>query len=87
MSEAGLFGYLVLNVLFGTVGHAGVEPFPAALNRVPLLRYIGASTFHDGHHELVRYNFGFYTLLWDRLFGILDPEYDRRFVGAAAPTA
>lgn len=46
-----------------------------------------APVFHGGHHELVRYNFGFYTLLWDRLFGTLDLEFDRRFVGAAAPPA
>ncbi len=81
MTFAGLIAYLTLNVLFGTLGHSGVEPFPALVNRLPLIRWVGTSTFHAEHHEHPRYNFGFYTLLWDRLFGTLDPEYDRRFAG------
>ena len=79
MTLAGLIGYLTLNVLFGTLGHSGVEPFPASLRSIPVLRQVGTSTFHAEHHEHPSYNFGFYTLLWDRIFGTLDPEYDRRF--------
>ena len=79
MSLAGLIGYLTLNVLFGTLGHSGVEPFPAFLSRLPVLRLIGSSTFHAEHHEHPRYNFGFYTLFWDKLFGTLDPDYEQRF--------
>jgi sterol desaturase/sphingolipid hydroxylase (fatty acid hydroxylase superfamily) len=56
-----------------------VEPFPRRLREIPLLRWIGTSTFHAEHHEHPRYNFGFYTLIWDKLFGTLDPEYDTRF--------
>ncbi len=79
MSVTGLVAYLSLNVLFGTLGHSGVEPFPAAWGKVPILRLLGTSTFHAEHHEHPKYNFGFYTLLWDRLFGTLDPDYERRF--------
>lgn len=79
MSFAGLLCYLSLNVLFGTLGHSGVEPFPSFMARVPLLKDLGTSTFHAGHHELKHYNFGFYTLIWDKLFGTLDPGYERRF--------
>lgn len=82
MSFAGLMGYLTLNVLFGTLGHSGVEPFPAVFARIPLLRNLGTSTFHAEHHERRHYNFGFYTLIWDKLFGTLDPEYGRRFRGS-----
>jgi len=81
VSLAGLLIYLGLNVLFGTLGHSGVEPFPRRLREIPLLRLIGTSTFHAEHHEHPRYNFGFYTLIWDKLFGTLDPEYDARFRG------
>jgi len=79
MSPAGLIAYLSLNVLFGSLGHSGVEPFPPFIRRMPVLGLIGTSTFHAEHHEHPRYNFGFYTLFWDKLFGTLDPEYDQRF--------
>lgn len=79
MSLAGLLAYLTLNVAFGTLGHSGVEPFPPWFKSVPVLKYLGTSTFHAEHHEHPAYNFGFYTLLWDKLFGTLDPEYDQRF--------
>jgi len=79
MSYLGLLAYLTLNILFGTIGHSGVEPFPKWWDRVPVLRLVGTSTFHAGHHERPHYNYGFYTLLWDTLFGTLDPEYAERF--------
>ena len=82
-----LIAYLTLNVLFGTLGHSGVEPFSRHLRRVPLLNLIGTSTFHAEHHERPRYNFGFYTLIWDQIFGTLDPNYWDRYSAAAQPRA
>jgi Delta7-sterol 5-desaturase len=76
---AGLIMYLTMNILWGTLGHSGVEPFPAKLSALPLLRIVGTSTFHAEHHEHPKYNFGFYTLIWDKLFGTLDPDYEKRF--------
>lgn len=81
ISVGGLIAYLTLNIVFGTLGHSGVEPFPRVFQRVPILRLLGTSTFHAEHHEHQQYNFGFYTLLWDKLFGTLDPEYEERFAG------
>ena len=79
MTLGGLIGYLTLNVLFGTIGHSGVEPFPPSLRCIPVAGLVGTSTFHAEHHEHPDYNFGFYTLFWDLIFGTLDPEYDKRF--------
>jgi sterol desaturase/sphingolipid hydroxylase (fatty acid hydroxylase superfamily) len=67
----GILIYLGLNLAFGTLGHVGVEPYPAAWLRWPVLRHLGSSTFHAGHHQDLAVNFGFYTTLWDRLFGTL----------------
>lgn len=67
--------YLTLNLAFGTIGHLGVEPTPA-LRRHPALRWIASSTFHAGHHVTTETNFGFYTTVWDRLFGTLGRDYD-----------
>lgn len=62
--------YLVVNVVFGMMGHLGIEPLPpATLQRHPWLRYLGTSGFHHDHHRDVNANFGFYTSLWDRFFG------------------
>ena len=60
--------YLALNLTFGTLGHLGVEPFPKAVARWPILRHLGSSTFHADHHGDRDVNFGFYTDVWDRLF-------------------
>jgi lathosterol oxidase len=66
--------YLALNLAFGTLGHLGVEPFPRAWARWPVLRHVGSSTFHANHHQDAHHNFGFYTDLWDRLFGTATGE-------------
>ena len=67
----GMLAYLAINLAFGTIGHLGVEPFPRAVARWPLLRHIGSSTFHANHHQDGRGNFGFYTDVWDRLSGTM----------------
>jgi sterol desaturase/sphingolipid hydroxylase (fatty acid hydroxylase superfamily) len=79
-SWLGMSIYLVLNVAFGTVGHLGVEPFPASWQRWIVLRDIAGSTFHARHHQDLGCNFGFYTLIWDRMFGTLRKDY-RETVG------
>jgi sterol desaturase/sphingolipid hydroxylase (fatty acid hydroxylase superfamily) len=71
---AGILIYLALNLAFGTLGHLGVEPFPRRLSQLPLLRHLGSSTFHANHHQDAHHNFGFYTDVWDRLFGTLSPR-------------
>lgn len=61
--------YLIVNVIFGLTGHLGIEPLPENVRNFPLVKYLGTSTFHHHHHQHEQYNFGFYTSLWDRLFG------------------
>jgi sterol desaturase/sphingolipid hydroxylase (fatty acid hydroxylase superfamily) len=78
--DASLWGiliYLVLNLAFGTIGHLGVEPFPRAWQRFPL-RHLGSSTFHANHHQDRKVNFGFYTDVWDRMFGTLSVQDTNR---------
>lgn len=84
-SWLGMSVYLALNVAFGTLGYLGVEPFPTAWVRWPVARHVGTSTFHAQHHAVPGTNFGFYTLVWDRLFGTLHPDYDRRFGQSVTP--
>jgi sterol desaturase/sphingolipid hydroxylase (fatty acid hydroxylase superfamily) len=74
--------YLTLNIVFGLVGHLGVEPMPNQWINLPLVRYISTSTFHAEHHVDKAHNYGFYTLIWDRLFGTLSPDYVDDFQSA-----
>ncbi len=74
-SWLGIVVYLALNLLFGMVGHLGVEPLPESWRRGRVLRYLGTSTFHAGHHHDRAGNFGFYTLIWDRWFGTLHTSH------------
>ncbi len=73
-SWLGMVVYLALNLIFGVIGHLGVEPFPRSWAARPVLRHLGTSTFHAGHHHDRGGNFGFYTLIWDRLFGTLHQD-------------
>ena len=75
----GMAAYLAFNVLFGLIGHVGVEPFPHRWSTHPILKYISTSSFHAGHHGDENHNFGFYTLIWDRIFGTLAPRYEKDF--------
>jgi sterol desaturase/sphingolipid hydroxylase (fatty acid hydroxylase superfamily) len=72
--------YLVTNVVFGMLGHLSVEPFPRNWLRIPGLNLICTSTFHYIHHQDGRYNFGFYTTIWDRIGRTLAPDYTEQFI-------
>ncbi len=63
--------YITFNILFGLVGHLGVEPFSQKITGNKYLKFLGTSTFHHDHHIHTGVNFGFYTTIWDRLFGTL----------------
>jgi Delta7-sterol 5-desaturase len=65
--------YLTINLLFGVIGHVGVEPTPS-WPRSPGLRWVATASFHAGHHVDPEHNFGFYTRVWDHLFGTLEEE-------------
>ena len=84
-SWLGMVIFLTLNLLFGMIGHLGVEPFPRSWASHRILRQVGTSTFHAGHHHDDRGNFGFYTLIWDRLFRTLHPGYAEHFGGRDRP--
>lgn len=83
-SWLGIVIYLLLNAAFGAIGHIGVEPFPKNWLKVPVLNRFTTSTFHAQHHKEVESNFGFYTDIWDRLFGSLNKNYQIVYERAVA---
>jgi len=60
--------YLFINLLWGTIGHLDKEILPKQLAGLkPGL--LGGTKFHNEHHKHPHYNYGFYTVLWDKIFG------------------
>ncbi|KUY30775.1 sterol desaturase family protein [Elizabethkingia ursingii] len=57
--------YLTVNLIWGTIGHLNREFFPKKSDQLG----IGTTKFHNLHHMDESKNFGFYTSVWDRLFG------------------
>ena len=57
--------YLLINLIWGTIGHLNREFFPASFDKF----FVGTTRFHNQHHLDETKNFGFYTSIWDRLFG------------------
>ncbi|WP_261511669.1 sterol desaturase family protein [Chryseobacterium paludis] len=57
--------YLFINLIWGTIGHLNKEFFPARFNTY----FVGTTQFHNQHHLDETKNFGFYTSIWDKLFG------------------
>ncbi|TGM88664.1 sterol desaturase family protein [Leptospira licerasiae] len=76
-SWAGMSIYLGLNVVFGVIGHLGVEPLSKKWLHSNLFNTLTTSSFHAIHHQKEDYNFGFYTSIWDRIFGTLYPKSSR----------
>ena len=64
-------------ITINVIGHLGYELYPASLLRTSMGRAVNTATSHNQHHRTFRYNYGLYTLIWDRLFGTLHPQYPK----------
>ena len=76
-----VFGLLAFS--FNVLGHLGYELFPPRWMASGFGRWINSATSHNLHHRTFRYNYGLYTLIWDRAFGTIEPRYDERRMAAA----
>jgi Delta7-sterol 5-desaturase len=63
------------SIATNVMGHCGYELLPRGLAQHPMFGWINTATSHNQHHRTYAYNFGLYTLIWDRLFGTLHPRY------------
>jgi len=57
-------GFLYFNWLFGVIAHLNTNS-----TKQPLL--FGNHIFHKTHHQHPNSNYGFYTLIWDKIFGTI----------------
>ncbi len=75
----------MLGVLHGVglannvMSHLGYEFLPRWLLRVPLLRWMNTSTFHNLHHTSSRGNYALMFRFWDRMLGTELPNYELTF--------
>ena len=54
--------FIFLNWALGVIGHLNTQS-----TKQPLL--FGNHVFHKTHHQQANQNFGFYTVIWDKIFG------------------
>lgn len=57
-------GFLFINWILGVIGHLNTKS-----TKQPLL--FGNHVFHKAHHQHGNKNFGFYTVIWDKIFGTI----------------
>jgi lathosterol oxidase len=75
----GISIYLGINLVFGVLGHTGVEPLPKEWASKFPLKYLTTSTFHAHHHQDGKVNYGFYTIFWDLIANTLAGYYHTHF--------
>ena len=73
-SAVGISLYLVLNSLWGTVGHLNHSVLPQSWLKIAQKGYLCTSEFHYLHHQNPDCNFGFYTSVWDVVFKTILPS-------------
>jgi len=75
-----IVAYLIVNVIYGVLGHTGAEPIPVKLRGKIIFRIVTSSYFHAWHHAQLNTNFGFYTTIPDLIFKSLGKNYFSDFV-------
>jgi sterol desaturase/sphingolipid hydroxylase (fatty acid hydroxylase superfamily) len=76
INEAVLFAFAGFLLFMTVYGHSGYE---LRANKWSTLNIFNTSLHHYQHHKLVRYNFGLYLNLWDRIFSSNAPDYKKSF--------
>ena len=74
-SAIGISIYLLINSLWGTIGHLHHTVLPPSWLKLAKRSYICTSEFHYLHHQHPDFNFGFYSSVWDVVFKTLHPNF------------
>jgi Delta7-sterol 5-desaturase len=62
------------------MSHLGYEFLPKSLVRIPLIRWMNTSTFHNLHHSSFNGNYGLMFRFWDRMLSTELPNYEETFL-------
>ena len=77
VSVVGIF--TVYTLLLNLGGHTGYEFFPRWFNKNKLSKWHSTPTHHNMHHKFVKYNFGLYFNIWDKIMKTEHPKYNEHF--------
>lgn len=66
--------FQTISTAVNVYGHCGREIYPKGMADHWLGRWVNTSTSHARHHLKGRYNYGFYSLFWDRIMGTIEPD-------------
>lgn len=69
----------VVGLANNVMSHLGYEFLPRALLRLPILRWMNTSTFHNLHHTSFKGNYGLMFRCWDRMLGTELANYESTF--------
>jgi len=69
----------VVGLANNVMSHLGYEFLPRGLLRVPILRWMNTSTFHNLHHRSFKANYGLMFRFWDRMLGTELANYESTF--------
>jgi lathosterol oxidase len=61
--------YTLVAFFYNVYAHCGYDILPKGSSQHFLLKYFNSSPDHNLHHATSRGNYGFYTTVWDRVFG------------------
>jgi len=67
-----LVGFSAFMLLVSVYGHCGYE---LRANKPTMFNVFNNSIHHNQHHQYVKYNYGLYLNIWDRLFKTNHPTY------------
>lgn len=67
-----LIGFSSFMLLVSVYGHCGYE---LRANKPSIFNIFNNSIHHNQHHQFVKYNYGLYLNLWDRIFKTNHPTY------------
>jgi Delta7-sterol 5-desaturase len=76
--------YMLFQISYNIYGHLGFELFPANFNKHWLGKWLNTSVAHNMHHKYSVKNYGLWTVIWDRVFGTMHPQYDETYEKATA---
>lgn len=74
----GISIYLLINSVWGTIGHLNVTVLPDSWLKRLKKAQICTAEFHYLHHLHPEFNFGFYFSVWDRLLKTIHPAMSGR---------
>lgn len=82
LNVVGLITAGIVSLVYNVYGHLGYEIMPRFLAKSWIGHWLNKSSYHNQHHRTYRYNYGLYTVIWDRLHGTMHPKAEHLYDGA-----